>query len=177
MCSGHQDSCSCYALFGLNLPQCLKLRLSDGWKGLLKWVPSVISTILGLFKDCTSFTQSMNCCKTKISADATEVGHVFTVTGAAGVVGFPGTTRGASDEQEWIIHGTCCLGKLIIPGSQQGLTGTRGSQWRSNKVQWFIVKRFLSGISKSGPQLQIEEAIASYFSQNPLQFCNMNCKC
>lgn len=29
----------------------------------------------------------------KISVDVTEVGYLFTVTGAVGVVGFPGTTR------------------------------------------------------------------------------------
>lgn len=76
----------------------------------------------------------------KISADVTEVGHVSTVTQAAGGVGFPGTTRAELEERVWMIHGL--VPREIIPGSQQGpirikrllIKAKRGSMIYSQRI-------------------------------------------
>lgn len=49
----------------------------------------------------------------------TEVGHVSTVTQAAGGVRFSDTTRAELEERVWMIHDL--VPRKIIPGSQQGL--------------------------------------------------------
>lgn len=61
----------------------------------------------------------------------TEVGYVLTVILAAGVVGFPGTTKAAPEEQVWMIPGTRSLGRLFQAPNKAGLE-QRGSWSRPN---------------------------------------------